>query len=48
MESMDDQLTKLKNSMKADNVKYTSNNDVIRAYLQKTVKKDNLTMKYKH
>ena len=38
MESMDDQLTGLKNSKKANNVKYTSNNEVIQAYIERTGK----------
>ena len=38
MESMDDQLTRLKKSIKANNVKYASNNEVIQAYIERTGK----------
>ena len=38
MENMDDQLTGLKNSIKAINVIYTSNMEVIQAYIERTDK----------
>ena len=38
MENMDDQLTRLKNSIQAINVIYKSNTEVIQAYIERTDK----------